>query len=889
MFKTVSFILLLALSAGLSPELRSASALGIQSAAGLGSLRAPRLWEQSTASSFSQRPARIDTDGRGGVFLSFGPLDWMDGQQLGAPIKLRELDGTIDPTFKPGIQGLSVNATATTPDGKVLVAQGRDNCETVERLLPTGERDLTFTPIAFSSSIRYLTVATNGDILVTIWGNSYSSPNPKAVLTPETTLVRLKPNGLLDTSFKAPALGGGLPMLAAQPVIDTQGRIYIAGQFVIGTTDKRVNIARLLPNGALDPTFLGSASLTAPLTGTIRGIGFQTDGKVIAVGDIRLPERVAAIRFDANGRRDPGFTSVLRTAIGASDYPRMLVVQADDKIVCAAGGLIRLNAGGTVDTTFKRFVTPSGFVPWVTSLSKGRLVVPADDGLDAFLADGTPDPSFKAHSFGLTQIPTSMAVLPSERIVLAGGFNRLDGQAQTALAILDPAGLPIIEQPNLAALYPGFTENTFYDASFTPPLVAEAGNSGVYLSATLRDTNYEPVFQSVARLTGGKLDATFKPSSPDVASADQIVSAPDGGAWVVHNGGQAALARNWLLRLLPGGQRSPTFAGLPTALQGELGEVTFLADRSVSLIRVGKFRILRALPDGGVLACVNAINGTVRLVRLDVAGQLVADFQSPQIVNRAGTDTFSNINDPVVGPTQVQLISFEELVFTAAAVLSDGRLAVCGGFGELSGKPMPGLALLQANGRLDATFTPPVATYDGHPFMQVRMLSVEADSRGGFFLAGLFDRLGGEPAPGLVRLHSTGAWDRSFVSPVELTDYPVASAQLRVQGDQLLALGTFRDPTELFPRPLWKLPLGSNEFSVSARTASSGRVILGVSLISGKPLATGDVASFGFEVSTDLKVWKPVTSSLTVQNGALEIESSPGAGDGARFYRAIRK
>ena len=852
---------------------------------------APRLWERSTASSSSSGPGRSESDGKGGVFLSFGTVDWMDGEQVGAPIKLRESDGSIDPTFKRGIQGFHVVATAVAPDGKVLIAQFRDNCGSVERLLPNGRRDETFTPIAFSQGIRYLTLAPNGDILVTVFGNFFSTPHPKAVLTPTPTVVRLKPNGVLDTSFAAPTIEGANRFLFAPPVIDALGRIYIGGSFTIGTTDKRVNIARLLPNGALDLTFLGSASLTSPMTGTIRGIAFQKDGKVVAVGDIRLPERVTAMRFDVEGRRDLSFTSVLRTAIGASDYPRMAVIQPDDKIVCAAGGLVRLNADGTLDATFKRFVIPGGFLSWVSSLADGRLLVPGvvSEGPNAFLADGTPDPSFKTHHFGVTQIPTSLALLPSERSVIAGGFNRMNSQPRTGLAILDNMGRPDAVQPDLSGLYPGFTEHTFYDSSFGSQFVAEADDGAFYFAGNLFNTNREPVFESIARLNGPTRDTTFQPALAEVSSGNRIVSATDGGLWVVHHGAQAALDGKWLTRLLASGQRAPTFSGLPASVLAELGEVTRLPDRSISQIKAGYLRILRSLPDGGLLAALNAINGTARVIRLDSAGQLVGSFQAPQVVGLAGTVTFSDIIDQPIGAAQVQGLSFQEPVFSGAAVLPDGRWAICGNFSELSGKQSSGVALLQSNGNLDASFVPPSATYDIHPFTTARMLSVETDTQGRIYLAGLFDKLAGEPVPGLVRLHPSGAWDRSFVSPVELTDYPIASAELRIQGDNLFALGTFRDPSELFPRPLWRISLASDDMELAARVDENGRIYLVLAITSGRPLTNADSAAIGFEFSTDLRVWNSAPGAVTLENGILRFEPSPGGGEASRFYRSLRR
>lgn len=86
------------------------------------------------------------------------PLDWVNGKQVGGPIKLRAATGTPDPTLQPGPLELSPSAVAVQPDGKAVFSGTRERCAYIARLNPDGSLDPTFQVFELSMSPRFLTV-----------------------------------------------------------------------------------------------------------------------------------------------------------------------------------------------------------------------------------------------------------------------------------------------------------------------------------------------------------------------------------------------------------------------------------------------------------------------------------------------------------------------------------------------------------------------------------------------------------------------------------------------------------------------------------------------------------------------------------------------------------
>ncbi len=117
-------------------------------------------------------------------------------------------------------------------------------------------------------------------------------------------------------------------------------------------------IRRFLSNGALDPTFAGSGSISFD---GLRDFDILSDGRIVTVQTVyALPTYSRVCRFTVNGIIDPSFgTSGCRNVQAEVHFQgRRIKAQGDDRIVIAgpAGGgqthLARLLPNGSMDNSF---------------------------------------------------------------------------------------------------------------------------------------------------------------------------------------------------------------------------------------------------------------------------------------------------------------------------------------------------------------------------------------------------------------------------------------------------------------------------------------------------------------------------------------------------------
>src|SRR5437899_1443246 len=161
-------------------------------------------------------------------------------------------DGTLDPSFNPGVGEVAVcfsfvNCLAQQADGKILVGggfttlggQSRNN---IGRLNADGTLDTSFNPGA-DGNVLSLAVQADGKILVggafaTLGGHSRSN------------IGRLNADGTLDTSFN-PGANNSVLSLALQ----ADGKILVGGGFTTLGGWIRGYLGRLNADGTYDRLF----------------------------------------------------------------------------------------------------------------------------------------------------------------------------------------------------------------------------------------------------------------------------------------------------------------------------------------------------------------------------------------------------------------------------------------------------------------------------------------------------------------------------------------------------------------------------------------------------------------------------------------------------------
>ena len=144
----------------------------------------------------------------------------------------------------------------------------------------------------------------DGKIVV---GGSFSSVNGH----PSGSVARLLPDGQVDPTFTAPSADGPVRSIALQ----ADGKVLLGGDFITVGGQSRIGIARLLSNGALDPSFLSPFGGNPPPFAYSSvdkivvqpGRGILTLGSMIPIGSTGQGGVFAARLLEATGARDPTF------------------------------------------------------------------------------------------------------------------------------------------------------------------------------------------------------------------------------------------------------------------------------------------------------------------------------------------------------------------------------------------------------------------------------------------------------------------------------------------------------------------------------------------------------------------------------------------------------
>lgn len=215
-------------------------------------------------------------------------------------------DGSLDPAFvtPAGVTG-AVFAMALQPDGQVVVAGwGALGTPSIARLHPDGGPDPSFSlGTEFFGYFYAVAVQHDGRLLV---GGSYTGINGVRL----RRIARLLPDGRVDPTFDpGEGFSNGHPEQEATVrciVVRSDGHALVGGDFSHFHGVARCGIACLRPDGTLDPTFDPQGGFSGPVS----ALALRPDGRVLVGGNYtsfggRPCPRI--VQLDAQGRRDPSF------------------------------------------------------------------------------------------------------------------------------------------------------------------------------------------------------------------------------------------------------------------------------------------------------------------------------------------------------------------------------------------------------------------------------------------------------------------------------------------------------------------------------------------------------------------------------------------------------
>ena len=381
--------------------------------------------------------------------------------------------GTLDTSFDPGTGANGNIMTASIhSDGKIVIGgdfftyNGTDR-KYIARLNSDGSLDTSFDPGTGASSQVY-TTSMQSDGKVVIGGNFTSFDG-----TLRNYIARLNADGSLDASFDP---GTGTKYVVYTTAVQNDGKIIVGGQFDTYNGIPRFCIARANTNGSLDASFNPGIGANA----TIYTAAIQSDGKIIIGGDFTSFNGTArnhVARLNANGSLDTSFAK----GSGANSAVRTISIQSDGKIVIAgeftsyngtaSNYIARLNTDGSLDTSFDPGTGAISTI-WTSSIqSSGKIMIggnftsyngTAINYIARLNTDGSLDTSFDQGTGPDAPIRTT-SIQSDGKIIIGGIFNAYNGTARNHIARLigTPVGIhQLVNEPKNVNIYPVPSRNT---------------------------------------------------------------------------------------------------------------------------------------------------------------------------------------------------------------------------------------------------------------------------------------------------------------------------------------------------------------------------------------------------------------------------------------------
>jgi uncharacterized delta-60 repeat protein len=213
--------------------------------------------------------------------------------------------------------------------------------------------------------------------------------------------------------------------------------------------------------GDLDTTYNGTGKVITPasLSTGAGGMALQSDDKVVAVSSTN--NNFLVRRYTTAGALDNTFGSggSATVSIGSDDAAYDVAIQPDAKILVAGASdfnfaLVRLNANGSLDTTFSgdgKVTGPSGEGLSVALQSDGKILVGGGSNSDDFriaryTANGALDTTFGSAGYTDVAFPDGshihdLVVQADGRIVAVGMSQASSTSSDFALARFLPSGL----------------------------------------------------------------------------------------------------------------------------------------------------------------------------------------------------------------------------------------------------------------------------------------------------------------------------------------------------------------------------------------------------------------------------------------------------------------
>jgi uncharacterized delta-60 repeat protein len=764
-----------------------------------------------------------------GKIIAVGNFSGYSGSNINRIVRLNT-DGTRDTTFNVGT-GFNVvaNRVKVQSDGKIVVVgafttYSGSSQSGIIRLNTDGTRDTTFNVGNGINNNPAYALSLQSDGKYIIAGNYLTYSGSASV-----RITRINTDGTLDTTFNP---GAGFNSLIYSTAIQTDGKIIVVGSYssYSGSTAAQ-NIVRLNTNGTLDTTFNTGTGATPGIQGFnafAQEIFIEPNTqKIIVMGNFTqysgsTTNSNRLIRLNPNGDRDTSFITGNGFDSISGFPPAHISIESDGKIYVGGSGItysgstvnnfVRLNPSGSIDTTFPLTTTSSaaGFSTTVrTILVSGSNIYFGGD----FIAyrptnriirlntNGTWDPTF-AIGAGFNGEVSDLAVLPDDRIIAVGAFNRYSDSSTNTTRIIR------------------LNANGTQDTSFVTGagLNSQAYSIGVrpdgkliILGAFTQYSGSSGRNYIVGINTDGTRDLSFNTGtgfgSVSIGNkVGKVLPLPDNKAYITiplvttYSGSTSGN----IFRVNPSGTLDSTFNSVASSTFNRTGfgfGVIATANpggynlilSGSDLIAVGQFQTYKSpvIQRGVMVDSTGAISssfnmgasgfaGTVRTWATQSDGKILAGGDFTQY-SGSTSNRIVRINLNGTQDTSFNVGAGFNGTITDIRIQSDGKIIATGAFSTYSGSSQTGIIRLNANGTRDTTFNVGTGASDS------RHCKIQSDGK--VIIVGGFTTYSGSTQNRITRINPDGTSDTTFNIGIGLNQTPEA---VIIQSDgKILTTGQF--------------------------------------------------------------------------------------------------
>ncbi|MCB9250863.1 MAG: T9SS type A sorting domain-containing protein [Flavobacteriales bacterium] len=371
---------------------------------------------------------------------------------------------TLDTKFKPNIIFNDFNefyAIGTQSDSKIILG-GQFNVLLPDsslignliRLEKNGLMDLSFNDGKGSDFfVNSIITATNDENYI-----GWNWPLRGGV-------YKLQKTGTVDTSFnqiKAPKI------IVIKVAKQSDGKILLAGNY----QNDKFSIIRLHPNGMLDTTFKQVIITETVVMGDI----FSTFNNEVIFGYSNL-KQIRVLSFNSDGSTNTSFKyNELQQKLNFKGRLNCLKLQEDGKILVGGefksavdydyANLIRLNSDGSLDVVFKKipeFRSSGGSVQSIALLPDKRILLGGvffgfngmQKNILSLDINGKVDSSF-SDPIEFNSFVTRLHLFGNGKLLVAGNFTKYGNSLANHIALFDTK-----VQVNIEPIFPNPTHGSF--------------------------------------------------------------------------------------------------------------------------------------------------------------------------------------------------------------------------------------------------------------------------------------------------------------------------------------------------------------------------------------------------------------------------------------------